>query len=227
MKLVIFDCDGTLVDSQNAIYGAMELAFGGLGLAVPSRPQVLAVVGLSLPEAFNVLAADHRQSVRDELALLYKGAFPQTRAEAEKHDPLFPGAKAVVEALAARGDVVLGIATGKSQRGVRRLFDQEGWHDLFLTVQTADEHPSKPHPSMVLTAMREADVDSDSTVMIGDTTFDIDMGRNAGVATVGVGWGYHETAELEAAGAHEIVQRFEDLPAALERIHGSARRRGP
>ena len=223
MNLVIFDCDGTLVDSQNAIFGAMQHAYGGLGLAVPTRPQVLGVVGLSLPEAFKALGPSLSQPVRDELARLYKGAFPHPPLAQIERDPLFPGAKAAVEALAQRDDVVLGIATGKSLRGVHRLFDQEGWHELFVTVQTADNHPSKPHPSMIETAMREAGVEAGRTIMIGDTTFDIEMGGNAGVASIGVAWGYHDVAELTAAGAATIVDRFEQLEAAVDRLMESGR----
>ena len=218
MKLIIFDCDGTLVDSQNAIFGAMQHAFGGLGLAVPTRPQVLGVVGLSLPEAFRALAPRLRESVREELAHRYKGAFPQTGLAVPERDPLFPGAKAAVERLAGRDDVVLGIATGKSLRGVHRLFDEQGWHQLFVTIQTADNHPSKPHPSMIDKAMAEAGVDHAATVMVGDTTFDIAMGVNAGVKSVGVAWGYHEIDELVDAGADHIVDRFEDLEHAIDRL---------
>ena len=218
MKLIIFDCDGTLVDSQNAIFGAMQHAFGGLGLEAPTRPQVLGVVGLSLPEAFKGLAPDLEQSVRDELAHRYKGAFPATPLADLERDPLFPGAKAVVERLGQRRDVILGIATGKSLRGVKRLFEQEGWHDLFATIQTADNHPSKPHPSMVLTAMAETGIAPRRTVMVGDTSFDVAMGRNAGVTSVGVGWGYHAVDELMDAGAHGIVDSFDALEAAIDRL---------
>ena len=218
MKLIIFDCDGTLVDSQNAIFGAMQHAFGGLGLEAPTRPQVLGVVGLSLPEAFKGLAPDLEQSVRDELAHRYKGAFPATPLADLERDPLFPGAKAVVERLGQRRDVILGIATGKSLRGVKRLFEQEGWHDLFVTIQTADNHPSKPHPSMVLTAMAETGIAPRRTVMVGDTSFDVAMGRNAGVTSVGVGWGYHAVDELMDAGAHGIVDSFDALEAAIDRL---------
>ena len=218
MKLIIFDCDGTLVDSQNAIYGAMQHAFGGLGLDTPTRAQVLSIVGLSLPEAFRDLRPGLEQTVRDELAHRYKGAFPlKLQADIER-DPLFPGAKSAIETLSRRDDVVLGIATGKSLRGVKRLFDQENWHDLFATVQTADNHPSKPHPSMILRAMAETGADCAQTVIVGDTSFDIGMGRNAGVASIGVEWGYHEVGELRAAGANAIVADFAELEAAIDRL---------
>lgn len=218
MKLVIFDCDGTLVDSQNAICAAMDLAFSGLDLVPPRRIEVLSVVGLSLPEAFEVLAPDQPAPVRAALAEAYKAAFPRHAPSPLPRDPLFDGAKSAIEALARRHDIVLGIATGKSRRGVDRLLDQEGWHGLFRTIQTADDHPSKPHPSMIATAMREAEIGQDRTVIVGDTTFDITMGLNARVATIGVGWGYHDVGVLEQAGAHAIVSAFDAVEATVDRL---------
>jgi phosphoglycolate phosphatase len=218
MKLVIFDCDGTLVDSQNAICAAMDLAFGGLGLVPPRRIEVLGVVGLSLPQAFEVLAPEQPAPVRAALAEAYKTAFPKHAPSPLPRDPLYTGAKATIESLARRDDIVLGIATGKSRRGVDRLLDQEGWHGLFRTIQTADDHPSKPHPSMIDTAMREAEIGQDRTVIVGDTTFDITMGLNARVTTIGVGWGYHDVTALEQAGAHAIVSEFDAVEAAIDRL---------
>ncbi len=217
MKLVIFDCDGTLVDSQNAIFAAMEHAFAALGLAVPERGEVLGVIGLSLPEAFAVLAPRQSTRVQAELAELYRADFPRVRPEAVSHDPLFAGVGAAVEALAGRNDVVLGIATGKSRRGVARLLARESWHEHFFTIQTADDHPSKPHPSMVLRAMAEAGVAPAATVMIGDTTYDIEMARNARVGAVGVAWGYHPAEHLVLAGAHAVAETCEALVATVDR----------
>ncbi len=218
MNLVIFDCDGTLVDSQDAICAAMVHAFSGLGLEPPRRAEVLGVVGLSLPEAFEVLAPRHSDTMRAELSERYKAAFPRHAPSPIPRDPLYAGAKFAVEALARREDIVLGIATGKSRRGVARLLDQEGWHAHFLTIQTADDHPSKPHPSMIERAMHESGIDPVRTVMIGDTTYDIEMGRNAGVATIGVAWGYHATDALAAAGADAIVDEFAAVEAAIDRL---------
>jgi len=217
-RLIIFDCDGTLVDSQESICGAMDLAFTSLGLKGPVRTDVLGVVGLSLPEAFAVLAREHPEDVRSQLAHHYKTQFPQAREAAGGRDPLYPGLREVVAALARRADVQLGIATGKSQRGVARLLEHEGWHGHFITIQTADKNPSKPHPSMILRAMADAGARPEETVMIGDTSFDMEMARNAGVAALGVGWGYHTVERLLASGAEAIVREGADLPGAIDAL---------
>lgn len=216
MKLVIFDCDGTLVDSQHAICAAMEHAFATLDLPTPSRREMLGVVGLSLPQLFAVLAGEQPQSVQAELIRLYRADFPGKREGTLAHDPLYAGVGEAVKALARREDIVLGIATGKSRRGVARILEREGWHGHFLTIQTADDHPSKPHPSMILRAMTEAGAAPASTLMVGDTTYDIEMARNAKVGAVGVGWGYHEPERLVLAGAHAVAETGDALIATID-----------
>lgn len=216
MKLVIFDCDGTLVDSQHAICAAMTHAFTTLELPVPSRAEILGIVGLSLPQVFAVLAGDRPLSVQGKLCDLYRREFPGKHDPAQVHDPVFQGVAEVVTGLAARDDIVLGIATGKSRRGVARILEREGWAGHFLTIQTADDHPSKPDPSMILKAMAETGTEPAATVMIGDTTYDIEMARNARVRGVGVGWGYHEAERLRLAGADVVVASSQDLLATID-----------
>src|SRR5262245_6099527 len=216
MKLVIFDCDGTLVDSQHTICAAMTHAFATLGLPVPARASILGIVGLSPPQAFAVLAGEHRPSVQAELTELYRADFPGKRDPAVVHDPLYAGIAETVAELAGRADVRLGIATGKSRRGVARILAREGWEGHFLTIQTADDHPSKPHPSMILRAMREAAATVESTLMVGDTTFDIEMACKAGVGALGVAWGYHPPEQLRQAGAHAVAESAHVLLAAID-----------
>jgi phosphoglycolate phosphatase len=205
MKLIIFDCDGTLIDSQHAICAAMEYAFLSQDLPAPSRADILGVVGLSLPQTFQVLAGGHPPHVQTALADAYRFDFPGKRALPAMHDPLYPGIGEVVTTLAGREEVVLGIATGKSRKGVARLLDREGWHGHFVTIQTADDNPSKPHPEMILRAMAETGAEPDATLMIGDTSYDIEMARAAGVHAVGVTWGYHAPERLTGAGAHVLT----------------------
>jgi phosphoglycolate phosphatase len=224
MNLIIFDCDGTIVDSQNAIVLAMNHAFRSLGLDAPSRAETLSIVGLSLPEVFDVLAPLEPAATRKKLIELYKSDFPLARAKVAIDDPLFPGAAETIAALAARDDLCLGIATGKSIRGVDRLLDHYQWRGHFVTLQTADTNPSKPHPGMIQSAMAEARVDDPTRViMIGDTTYDIEMARHAGVRAMGVAWGYHPVDDLHRAGAHSIADTYEAVPTLVDHLLAKAR----
>jgi phosphoglycolate phosphatase len=216
MKLVILDCDGTLVDSQNGICAAMDHAFGALGLEAPTRDATLAIIGLSLPEAFAALAPEHDDDLRAALSQHYRRAFLEMKRDPALHEPLFPGVGATIEALGRRDDVLLGIATGKARRGIDRLFEREGWTDRFITVQTADNHPSKPHPAMIRAAMAETGVEPERTVMVGDTTFDVEMALAAGVGALGVAWGYHASDELREAGAHGVIESCERMISDID-----------
>ena len=216
MRLVIFDCDGTLIDSQHAIFDCMSLAFSSLGLTAPARADVLGIVGLSLPEALQVLAPRESEVVRRQLVDAYRSGFVGVRERLGHKEPVYDGVAAAVGALSGHPDTVLGIATGKSKRGVARLLAQEGWHGTFVTIQTADDHPSKPDPSMIRQAMAETGASPHETVMIGDTTFDIQMALNAGVGALGVSWGYHAGNRLRQAGAHAVVDEGRQLIETIE-----------
>lgn len=218
MKLAIFDVDGTLVDSQAMIAASLTAAFQAEGLAVPERSRMMSIVGLSLVDAMAALAPGHEGAAHERLAAAYKQAFWQHRAEGQHTETLFPGAEELLVKLRARGDVALGIATGKSRRGVAHLIEKHGWEGWFATVQTSDDHPSKPHPSMVVTALAETGIEPAAAIMIGDTSFDMAMARAAGVGAAGVAWGNHPPAELTASGAHTIANDFNELGQQLESL---------
>ncbi|MCP1469401.1 phosphoglycolate phosphatase [Sphingobium sp. OAS761] len=209
-RLAVFDCDGTLVDSQHNICTAMIRAFEGASLPPPQRLAILAVVGLSLPIAMARLLPDADADFHNHLSERYKLAFQALRRENAVSEPLYPGIADLVRELDGAG-WLLGVATGKSDRGLALCLTHHGIIDRFVTLQTADRHPSKPHPSMLLTAMAEAGAVPETTVMIGDTSFDIDMGRAAGVRSIGVGWGYHLPDDLVRAGAHAVAVDSADL----------------
>ncbi|MBQ0818985.1 HAD-IA family hydrolase [Microvirga terrae] len=214
MKLVLFDVDGTLVDSQDIIVAAQRMAFAAHGLEPPSRERSLSIVGLSLAEAFTVLVGS--KGPVDGLVAAYKDAFLTLRQDPANAEPIFPGVDHCLEWLRRRGDVLLGIATGKSRRGVAHLLTRQGWQDVFSVIQTADDAPSKPHPGMILQATREVGAEPHDTVMVGDSSFDMAMARAAGVLPVGVSWGFQTVAALTEAGAGPIVHSFQELETALQ-----------
>jgi phosphoglycolate phosphatase len=218
MRLVIFDVDGTLVDSQAEILGAMHLAFEAQGLVTPPRDALLGVVGLSLDVLMRELAPYADAATQGRLVQGYKDAYMSLRPDAATGipTPFYPGARAALEALQARPDVVLGVATGKSQRGLDKLIEAHGLEGMFATRQVADFHPSKPHPAMVQQALREAGVPAASAVMVGDTSFDMEMAAAAGVTGIGVSWGYHPAARLGAA--RHMIDSFGGLLPVLHKV---------
>jgi phosphoglycolate phosphatase len=213
MKLAVFDCDGTLADGQAAICAAMAGAFAACGLAAPPNHAVRRLVGLSLQGAVRQLAPDAGEAAHAALVAAYKQAFFAARSDGSLHEPLFEGIDHLIAQLVA-GGWTLGVATGKSDRGLAGLLEVHGLDALFATLQTSDRHPSKPHPAMLEAALAEAGASPDEAVMIGDTTFDMEMARAAGVRAIGVAWGYHSPDELIAAGAEAVAAS----PAELEEL---------
>ena len=213
MNLVVFDVDGTLVDSQHHIVAAQARAFTAHGLEPPPRATALSVVGLSLDEAFVALAGVHAPIAG--LAEAYKDAWADLRRQPHYEEAIFPGAREALTALGAQPGLVLGIATGKSNRGVAALLESQDLGGYFSTIQTADDHPSKPHPSMLVAAMTETGVAATATAMVGDTSYDMAMAVAAEVRPLGVAWGYHEPAALRAAGAASVAESFSALLASL------------
>ena len=219
VRLAVFDCDGTLTDGQAAICSAMAEGFAEAGLAAPDPHQVRRIVGLSLPSAIARLAPGETPEAHDRVVQAYKQAFFRARERGAVHEPLFEGMAALLTRLHGAG-WTLGVATGKSDRGLQASLHMHGIFDLFLTLQTADRHPSKPHPAMLETAMAEARSLPADTVMIGDTVYDIAMGRAAGCRAIGVAWGYHDPAELLAAGAEAVAQTPAQLGEMLDAKSG-------
>jgi len=218
LRLVIFDVDGTLVDSQAEIMAAMSLAFASEGMALPGRATVLSIVGLSLAEAFRVLAPQTDEAQRMRLVEAYKGAFQQLRTDNQEMGPLFPGARAALDVLGAQDHTLLAVATGKSRRGLDKVLERHGLEGMFHSEQVADHHPSKPDPSMILTALNETGVVPQRAVMLGDTTYDMDMARAAGIKKIGVTWGYHQADTLRP---DAMIEDFSALTGAVDQLIGS------
>jgi phosphoglycolate phosphatase len=213
--VIVFDCDGTLVDSQYSIHGAMARAFAVAGLAEPAPDAVRRVVGLSLKEAIGRLLLPDQQGLVPRIDEAYRRSFFELRSAPGHHDPLYPGVGELLAELRERG-LALGIATGKSMRGLLALLDAHGMTAHFATLQTADRHPGKPDPAMLRAAMMELNAVPAETLLVGDTSYDMEMAVNAGVRGLGVAWGYHPADELRAAGASGILAVPADLVALLK-----------
>lgn len=217
LRLVVFDMDGTLIDSAAFIQHAMVYACDKVGHMAPTPDAIRSIIGLSLPEAVRRLMPDLAETEVAEAAQRYKDCFIELReTQGEGTVSMYDGAHSALQDLHAQDEVLLGLATGKAMRGVDHAFAQHGIGDYFVTVQTADGHPSKPHPSMLHQTLRDTGAEARHGVMIGDTSYDIEMGVAAGFKTIGVSWGYHSDDVLLRSGADILIEDYNQLPQALE-----------
>jgi len=215
IRLAVFDLDGTLVDSLGHIARAVQETAKTLRIPAPPASAVPRVIGLSLDAAIAKLFPDHDADVQREIDRVYRKIFAEWRAQPGHVEPLFDGSHDAIAALEAAG-YTLGIATGKARRGVDFLLAHHGLGGRFVTIQTPDTAPGKPDPGMLLAAMSETGAEPDSTVMIGDTTFDIAMARAAGTKALGVAWGNHHADELRQTGAHKVIDRMDQVLQAVQ-----------
>jgi phosphoglycolate phosphatase len=214
LRLAVFDCDGTLIDSQHSIVAAMSAAFVDEGLAAPTAEAIRRTVGLPLDAIAERLAPAASHALRLRLVAAYRARVHEIRARHDHDEPLYDGARGALDALEAAG-WLLGIATGKGRRGLEAVLLRHDLRRRFVTLQSGDDAPGKPDPGMLLQAMAEAGTSRQDTVMIGDTTFDMLMARNAGVSAIAVTWGYHPASELAAAGAAALIESYDQLPGVL------------
>lgn len=221
-RLVVFDYDGTLVDSQHVIAEAMGIAFAALGAPAPATEVVRRVVGLKLEAAIAQLLPEPVAEVDlERVAARYREAFFAIRSRSDYDEPLFPGIRAVLDALNVP-EVCLAIATGKNRRGLLHGLERHGLAGFFVTLKTADDGPGKPHPAILQDAMAEVGAAPEETVVIGDTSFDMLMARNAGAHGIGAGWGYHTAEELLGAGAARVAEGPDHLPGVLADLRPAA-----
>jgi phosphoglycolate phosphatase len=213
-RLAVFDVDGTLIDSQHNIVASMMLACERNGLAPPAPEAIRRIIGLSLPEAVTALLPEVEPGQILRVVEAYKTGFQELRMRADHFEPLFPGAIEALDTLEAEG-WTLAVATGKSRRGLMLMIERHNLLGRFVSLQTADDNPGKPHPAMLRRALDEAGALPAEAVMIGDTSYDMQMGRSAGVRAIGVAWGYHSRAELLAAGADLVVDDYPHLVGTL------------
>ena len=207
LHLVIFDCDGTLIDSFVANHEAMALAFQNFERSPPLEVDLREMIGLSVAEQVVALVPEARL---DEWLAIENSYRPHRLGGADLPEPMFAGACVCLEAL-HRDGILMAVATAKSARGLRTTFDRHDLHRHFVNLQTGDHHLGKPNPAMVLASLAQAGVDPENALVFGDTRFDIEMAVNAEVASFGTAWVYHNTQDLMAVGAQAIAPDFTRL----------------
>jgi len=220
LRLVIFDLDGTLIDSQANIVRAVYAVAEALKVDAPPHEEIPLVIGLSLNEALVKLFPSVDPDMHQEMDKTYREIFVRLRKSPEYKEPLFPGTLEAIAALTEQG-YLLGIATGKAMRGVDHFVQRHGLEDRFVTIQTPDKAPGKPHPGMILNALAETGVAPDNAVMIGDTAYDIQMAVSAHVPSIGVSWGNHPPDELTRAGANHIIEHLDELVHAIGKLNSN------
>ena len=218
MRLAIFDMDGTLIDSAALIIETVTAAFEAAGEPAPTEAAIRSISGITARQAMRILAPLADEAKVEKVLRSYHEHYDRVAAGAG--EPLFDGALAALERLRHRDDTILAVATGKGYRAATALLDARGILGSFHSIETPDHNRGKPDPEMIHTAMNKAGARAAETVMIGDTTHDMKMGKAAGVATIGVSWGYHPTVDLRAAGADIVIDRFDELDAAIDKLLG-------
>jgi phosphoglycolate phosphatase len=220
MKLALFDCDGTLVDSAGLIHEVMARTFEDFDLERISLDATKSIIGLTLDIAIARLM--HQPHVDDRALAMtahYKKLYGSVRTEMNFREPLFDGIAPLIATLMARDGLLLGAVTGKSRRGLDQICASHGYEKTFFVSRTADDCPSKPHPAMVTECCAEAGIDARNTVVIGDAIYDMQMAKSAGASAIGVAWGYASVPELIEAGADFIARTPHDILDWMETHH--------
>lgn len=214
LRLVIFDLDGTLVDSLGSIYLCISDTLDRHGLDQVSEDFVREGIGLGLHEAWVRIAPDADHGALTET---YKDVFLQRRARGEDRDNLFDGAQGALRVL-DRNEQLLAIATNKGRPGVFHVLEQHGIKHHFSAIRSAHDGPVKPHPDAVHDVLAQTGVALKNAVFIGDTETDMLTASNAGIPAIGVGWGYHSEDRLRQSGATHVAEHFSDVPRLVEQI---------
>ncbi|MBW6424713.1 HAD-IA family hydrolase [Rhizobium sp. XQZ8] len=216
MKLVLFDCDGTLVDSGGLIHETMRRTFLHFGKPEPTFEDTKAIIGLTLDIAIaRMQGKPHAGQEEVDMTAYYKSLFVTVRQDMNFKEPLFDGIREVIDEIGPREDLRIGAVTGKSRRGLKLVMDTHGFDKYFVVGRTADDCPSKPHPAMVTECCDETGMKPADTLVIGDAIYDMQMAKAAGATAIGVAWGYASVDELKKAGADAIVYHPRELLAHI------------
>jgi phosphoglycolate phosphatase len=205
--LIVFDWDGTLMDSEAKIVRCMQEAARDLGIADPGPAAIRHIIGLGLHEAMQALFPAESDTQRTRLIEGYRRHFLELDQTAM---PLFPGVRDGLAALAEQG-YLLAVATGKARRGLERVLEETGTRDLFVASRCADETFSKPHPRMLEEILDITGIEPQRAIMVGDTTYDMQMARNARIAGLGVSYGVHAREHLLESGAVACLDTFPEV----------------
>ncbi len=218
MKLVLFDCDGTLVDSVGLIHETMRRTFAAFDKPEPAEAATRGIIGLTLDIAIaRILGREHADSECVEMMAHYKSLFAPIRGEGFQ-EPLYAGISGVLDELSGNDDIILGAVTGKSRKGLDMICESHGFEKLFFVSRTADDCPSKPHPAMVSECCDQTGINPAQTVVIGDAKYDMQMAKAAGAKAIGVSWGYGGVDELNKTGADAIAQTVGEIPGLIEQV---------
>jgi phosphoglycolate phosphatase len=213
LKLVIFDFDGTLVDSRPLILESHRIVFSEFRLPAPLPADSLALVGKSLDVILAELAGPAAPIL--EMVKAYDLLLPRLRANPAFAERPFDGMDDLLRELGRANDTVLAIATGHRSDTIAPALQALRWAELFQSIQAADMAPSKPHPAMLLQALAATGVEAEDAIFIGDTSFDMQMAETARLRSIGVGWGHHGPERLLAAGARRVVRNVDELRVAI------------
>ncbi len=222
LRLAAFDLDGTLIDSAASIVEGIRACWSACGFPDIEAEAARRVIGLPWEESIRALLPGSGAAELAMIRAYHDDVTAGRRPAPPRDEKAFPGAHEALRALEAE-DTLLAIVTSRGNHRVHDILESCGFGGRFLCVKTVDHGPGKPNPYLLRQAMAEAGVEPAETVMIGDTTFDVLMARNAGTAAVGVSWGVHPRDELTAAGAHRIAENWHEVPDLVRALTGPDR----
>ena len=217
LRLAAFDLDGTLLDSANSIVSGVMACWEACGYPRPDPDQVKKIIGLPWDESVRLLMPGAGDAEFAEIRAYHEAVFRGERPRPSREENLFPGVVQMLDAVEETG-YLLAIITSRSGNRLFELLESQNIHKRFVSLKTTDNGPGKPNPFLMLQTLDETGVDKQDAIMVGDTTFDVQMARNAGTSAIGVTWGVHQASELRDAGAHHIAKSMEEILPFMDRL---------